>query len=203
MNSRFLSCLCLLVAFTIQACAEREAEPSKPKPDQIALVNPGFEMPISSDLSSSGWATSQHAGEPSYEMVTDEADAASGKYSFRITQTQPEAYGMLEQHVAAPANLVGRTMRLTARMKTKNVGPKGWTLFLFMVDGTDYVTISYESPPIVGTTQWQQVEVIGKVLPNTTKFTVGAHLADEGKGGVAWLDDVELRVVEDRSPAKP
>ncbi len=203
MNRRYLSCLCLLIAFTIVACADREGETSKPNPSQIALLNPGFELPSSSDHSISGWNTSQHAGEPSYDMAVDDVDAASGKQSFRITQTQPEAYGMLEQHVAAPANLVGKTMRLTARMKTKNVGPKGWTLFLFMVDGTDYVTISYESPPVLGTTEWQQVEVIGKVLPKTTKFTVGAHLADSGNGGVAWLDDVDLRVVEDGSPAKP
>ncbi len=200
-NRRYLLCLCVLVTFAIVACTDQTAESGPPKPGEIVLLNPGFEMPNSEDLSISGWNTSQHAGEPAYEMVIDDADAASGKRSFRMTQTQPEAYGMLEQHVASRPDLVGKTMRLTARMKTTNVGPNGWTLFLFVADGTDYVLKSYESPPVLGTTEWQQVEVIGKVLPNTARFTVGAHLSDTGNGGVAWLDDVELRVVEDESPA--
>ncbi len=200
MNRRYLPCLCLLLAFAVVACAEREAGTAKPKSAPIVLQNPGFEMP-GSDHSIPGWNTAQHGGEPSYEMTVDNAIAATGKQSFRITQTKPQSYGMVEQHIAAPPEVVGKTVRLSARMKTSNVGPNGWTLFLFVVDGTDYVLTSYTSPPLLGSTDWQHIAIAGKVLPTTTKFTVGAYLTDTGNGGVAWLDDVELRVIEDEPPA--
>lgn len=202
MKPRYLPFLFSLFVLTLVSCAERDTGTSQPKSAQIVLQNPGFEMP-GSNHSIPGWNTAQHAGEPSYDMTMDNVIAATGKQSFRMTQTNPQSYGAVEQHVAAPPDLIGKTMRLTAKMKTSKVGPNGWTLFLFVADRTDYVLTTYSSHPVVGTTDWQQLEVTGKVLPKTARFTVGAHLTDTGNGGVAWLDDVELQVIEDGTPAKP
>ena len=166
------------------------------------LENPGFEM-AGGDHNIPGWNLSQHAGDPAYDMTVDTTIAATGKQSFRVTQTLPEAYGMIEQHVVASPDLIGKTMRLTARLKTSGVSAEGWSLFLFVADASEYVLTAYSSQPIIGTTDWQTIEVIGKVSPNTARFTVGARLADSGSGGTAWLDDVELRVMEDAPPATP
>lgn len=184
------------------ACAEREAPPTKATPIQLVLENPGFEMEWSNPIIP-GWYTAQHAGEPSYDLAMDDVVAATGKQSFRITQTQPQSYGMVEQHVVAPPELIGKMVRLSAKMKTSDVGPDGWTLFMFVVDGADYVLTSYTSPPLLGNTEWQHIEITGKVLPNTTKLKVGAYITDTGNGGVAWLDDVALQVIEDAPPATP
>lgn len=202
MNSRYLPYLCLLVAVALVACSDREAATAQPKSAQIVLENPSFETPAA-DHGIPGWNLSQHAGDPAYDMTVDTSVVAVGKQSFCITQTAPEAYGMIEQHVAAPPELIGKTMRLTAKLKTSDVGAEGWSLLLLLADGSDYVLTGYASHPVVGSTDWQIVEVIGKVPPNTTRFTVGARLADSGNGGSAWLDDVQLRVMEDAPPATP
>ena len=202
MNPRYLSYLWLFVAVALAGCSDRETPFAPPKPASIVLENPGFEMP-GADHDIPGWNLSQHAGDPAYDMTVDTSIAATGKQSFRMTQTLPEAYGMIEQHVTASPDLIGKTMRLTAKLKTSGVSAEGWSLFLFVADASEYIWTTDSAQPIVGNTDWQTIEVIGKVSPNTARFTVGARLADSGSGGTAWLDDVELRVMEDAPTAKP
>lgn len=202
MNPRYFPCLWLLVAVALAACSDRKAPAVKEKPAQIVLENPGFEMP-GADHDIPGWNLAQHAGDPAYDMTVDTSVVATGKQSFRMTQNLPEAYGLIEQHVAAPPDLIGKTMRLTAKLKTSGVSAEGCSLYLFVADASEYVLTAYSSQPVIGTTDWQTIEVIGKVSPNTARFTVGARLADSGSGGAVWLDDVQLRVIDDAPPAKP
>ena len=105
-----------------------------------------------------------------------------------MTRTQPQIYGTLSQLVSMKGN-DGKTVRVTAKMKTDGVGEKGWMLFMSArgLDGNVYST------PMTGTTPWKDVSIEAKMPVGITQLNLGATLLDAGTG---WFDDVKVSVVE-------
>ena len=197
----------LLGALAQTACAERsspnDADSARAaKPGQLALENPGFEEP-GGEMNVPGWNLFQHGGDPSYVMSLDRKAGGKGKQSLRLTQILPQVYGVMEQQVPATPDMVGKTVEFSALSKTSKVGENGWTIFIYAYDASDNLLAEYHSTVLLGTTKWQRIQAVGKVVPKTTKFTVGAQLQDTGNHGIGWLDDLQLRVFELDTASKP
>lgn len=190
--------LSALMVFVVVGCADQTAAPTQAKSGLITLQNPSFELP-GSEHEVPGWTTAQHGGEPSYEMTIDETSATEGAKSFRMTQIKPQFYGLLDQRVDVASDLVNRTFQLSAQAKSSNVGLNGWALLLYFYDATGYLLAEHHSTPLLGTTEWQRVSVSANVPANTTKVAIGVQLTDSGNGGIGWIDDVKLEVMDAKS----
>lgn len=151
------------------------------------LANADFEQ-SGADDAVPGWYKTQHAGPPSYLMRIDPVDAYAGHGSFHMTRTLPQVYGSLTQTVDARP-YAGKTIELSAMVKSKGVGPDGWKLF---VDADLPNTLAY-SPGLTGDNAWKSESVRLKVPAIAERLKVGATLLDAGDG---WMDNVELKVVD-------
>ncbi len=159
---------------------------------EIVLVNPGFEMPMKAG-EIPGWNQMQHAGALAYEMTTDNKQFHGGKHSFRMHRTVAQVYGTLEQRVSAE-KLIGKTVELSAQLRTADVGKKGWRLILNFMSGDGNSIAQKKSEPMSGTSsKWQAISLQDKVPAATTWISVSVVLLDEGTG---WVDDVQLRTIE-------
>lgn len=162
--------------------------------ETLPLKNPGFEEVSQVPGSVPGWVLSQHAGAPSYEMVLDTEAGSGSQTSFRITRLAPQEYGVIHQRISLPANSRGKTLKLSALMKSREVGPDGWRLIIsFESAGTlllsSAVISQAYSPALAGTTDWRRVTVEAKVPERAAAAEVGATLTEAGTG---WLDDLSL-----------
>ncbi len=191
--------LLALIVFVAVGCADQAAGPTEAKSGLIKLQNPNFELP-GGEHAVPGWTTAQHGGEPSYEMTIDQTNPSEGTQSFRMTQLKPQFYGLLEQRVEIASDLVNKTIQLSAQAKSSNVGPNGWALLLYLYDATGYLLAEHHSNPLLGTTEWQRVSVSANVPANTTSVAIGVQLTDSGNGGIGWIDDVKLEVMDAKTP---
>ncbi len=176
------SILLLIVTALLAACGHNGAAG-----DSMALVNGDFEQPANgADIP--GWQFGQHAGVHAYEVSLDTDSPAQGKASLKMTRMQPQVYGSITQTLPLKG-LVGKTVRVTAKMKSDGVGDKGWKLFM---SARGQRTVVY-SDPLIGTTPWKDVAIDLKITPEVDQLIVGASLLDAGTG---WLDDVQVHVVD-------
>lgn len=150
----------------------------------LPVANAGFEQPAAG-AAIPGWKISQHAGVQAFDMRVDTNTAAEGHASFRMQRLRPQVYGAITQTVDA-ARFGGKTLELTARVKTADVGPDGWVLYLDSA-GTR------ESVKATGTGNWRTLRVRLKLAQTAGKVDIGAMLLDRG---TAWLDDVQLHAVD-------
>lgn len=195
--------LSMIVALLLVACG-KSAPPAPPataksvpaaptaKAAQAAsqvngtLANADFEQ-AATEGSIPGWTMSQHAGPRSYEMRVDTVDPYAGHASFHMTRTQPQVYGSLTQSLDA-GTYAGKTVELSAILKTHGVGPRGWGLFV----SADVPGVLERSPGLTGDNGWTKDTVRLNVPGNARRLTVGVSLRDAGEG---WMDDVELKTV--------
>jgi hypothetical protein len=155
----------------------------------IALINAGFEDSVPRVGIIPGWIVSQHAGPLSYEMTVDDRVHAEGHASFRIKRLREQVYGRIVQRVPIH-DLDGRTVEVSAMIKTEDVGSRGAILQLTQEGkATDRVT----TDALSGTQDFKRVSARMKILPGANDLEVGATLRD---GGTVWLDDVRLNIVE-------
>jgi hypothetical protein len=177
----------LVVAAAVSMCAcGQQANGGGGK--SVALVNGDFEQPAGGS-GIPGWEYSHHAGVDVYTVSLDTESPAQGKASAKISRTpQPQIYGSLSQFVSMKGN-EGKTVRVTAKMKSEGVGQKGWVLFMSArgLHGNVY------SAPMTGTTGWKDVSIQTKILPGVDQLNLGATLLDAGTG---WFDDVQVRIVD-------
>jgi hypothetical protein len=154
---------------------------------KLDVVNAGFEQPAN-DGTIPGWTPMMHADPGSFQMRVDTEVSHQGHGSFHITRVRNEPYGMISQDIdATPYS--GKTLELSAMSKTRDVGAKGWKLVL---NGNARNTLIY-SAPLTGTQDWQRQSVTLKVTPLVRKVSFGGILLDAGD---AWLDDVELKLLD-------
>ncbi len=171
-----------LVAILLGACAARA-------PGQIALANAGFEDPVQRTGIIPSWIVSQHAGPLSYEMVIDDQVRAEGHASFRIQRIREQVYGRIAQRVPIH-DLDGRTVEVSAMVKTEAVGPKGFVVQLTQEGRT---TDRATTDSLSGTLDFKRVTAQMKIAPGASELEVAATLRD---AGTAWLDDVRVRVTD-------
>jgi len=151
----------------------------------VAVANAGFEEPGAPNRIP-GWTLSQHAGVAAYEMTEDATAPFAGRASFRMRRTQSQVFGLLFQEVPVDA-YAGKTLELSAKARTADVGSLGWVLYIDVPGGREMAA------PLTGTADWRAVTVRVKVPADAHQVSIGAMLLDAGTG---WLDDVKLNVVE-------
>jgi hypothetical protein len=168
------------------ATARHPAAAQAPKASS-QIVNGDFEQ-TAGDGSIPGWDQLQHAGPKSYEMRIDPDGAYQGHGSFHMTRTHEQIYGSLVQSLDLSA-YAGKTVQLSAMLKTRDVGPKGWMLYL----SASQPGKTQFSPPMTGTNDWQPQSVNLTLPSDAHHITAGVFLKDAGDG---WMDNVELKVID-------
>lgn len=181
----------VLLALALLGCAPSDNNDNGAKGEnEIAIVNPGFEEPARADGEIPGWEKAQHAGPVSYEMSVDTEVRSRGRASFRIARKREQFYGQIAQVVPIAA-YAGRTIELSAQMKTDDVGPKGWQLMLTFTGGVR--NPRHSAPPLTDTQDFRKITIRTQVPQGAQGAEIAATLLDRG---TAWLDDVHINVVE-------
>ncbi len=121
-------------------------------------------------------------------MTLDTNEPAQGKASLKMTRTQPQVYGSITQSLPLKG-YAGKTIRVTAKMKSDGVGDKGWKLFL---SARGQRSVIY-GDALTGTSPWKSVAVEVKITPEVDQLLIGATLLDAGTG---WIDDVQAHIVD-------
>ena len=180
----------IALACVVGACASAaDAAP-------VAIVNPGFESTkpgVRGDPE--GWTAIQHAGPLSYTFKRD-ADVRHGDAaSQRVDNVGPEPFGAVFQQLSA-ATLRGRTVRLTAWLRTRGVSGSGTgggaVLTLQAMQGGALLAHEHmAATPVKGTTDWTRCEIALAIPRAADQVEIGAMLHGPG---TMWLDDVELAV---------
>ncbi|MCG7918676.1 MAG: hypothetical protein N0E37_13090 [Candidatus Thiodiazotropha taylori] len=198
MNNRMFSLFWMVTALLLlSACSDKNqtAEQSLPqeKPPlqaiSLPLKNPSFEQ---SDQFVKGWGFSQHAGEPAYEVSIDTNDSTDGKHSYRIERKLVQAWGMINQWLPLES-AVGKSIKLSAMIKSEALGPKGFDLSLVFRKANKKFISEIASEIVTGSHEWQRLEVVAVVPAKTAHLQVTAVLND---AGTAWLDDVQLTLID-------
>ncbi|MCG7955633.1 MAG: hypothetical protein JAY91_08935 [Candidatus Thiodiazotropha endolucinida] len=198
MSNRMFSLFWMVTALLLlSACSDKNqtAEQSLPqeKPPlqaiSLPLKNPSFEE---SDQFVKGWGFSQHAGEPAYEVSIDTSDSTDGKHSYRIERKLVQAWGMINQWLPLDS-AVGKSIKLSAMIKSEALGPKGFDLSLVFRKANKKFISEIASEIVTGTHGWQRLEVVAVVPAKTAHLQITAVLND---AGTVWLDDVQLTLIE-------
>lgn len=163
----------------------------------VPLVNPGFEsLRPGIEGHPEGWTGIQHAGEESYDFALDSGQRRTGTQSMRIKRIGPEPYGSIMQ-VIDGTPLAGRTVRLSAWMRSEAVAEKGGggaALTLTAMRGSSIIAYEFmKRSRVRGTRDWTRVSIDLALPARTTRIELGAML--EGDGTV-WVDDFELEVLD-------
>ena len=167
------------------------AAPVAPAAIEIKLVNPSFEEPANG-ARAPGWFATQHAGpQRDYEFSVDATTATDGKASYRIKRLSPQVFGLINQGVIV-AEYAGKTLEFSAAMKTDDVGPDGWVLMV-NIENRNEILQQLRSAPVTGKQDWKRSAVRFKLPADAHELKVGVALLD---GGIGWVDDIKLRVVE-------
>ena len=192
--------LAALLACTLAAPARAAAPgvdadaPAK----QVEVANPGFESNEPGRQGAPpGWWKLQHAGPDSYAFVLDPSNPRGGERSLRITNIGPEPFGTILQKLDA-APFRGRALRYSAWVRTDgakgNRYGAGAGLVLHALRGGYPVShVSMRKDAVGGTTGWARYQLTLKVPDHAEHIEIGLSLFGPGS---AWLDDVELAVVE-------
>ncbi|MBS0557961.1 MAG: hypothetical protein JSR27_11160 [Proteobacteria bacterium] len=163
------------------------ARQTRSAPPGSVLANPDFEQ-TATDGSIPGWNQIQHAGPPAYAMSIDADGAYAGHGSFHMVRTKPEEYGTLQQALDVKP-FAGKTIELSAMLKSRAVGRQGWKLFI----NADMKGAFKYSSGLTGDTDWKRDAVSLAIPAQATRLTVGVTLLDAGEG---WMDNVELKTVD-------
>lgn len=174
MSKAFAVVVCLLLGSSVMAT-------------EIPLKNADFELPMAG-LRIPGWSRTQHAGVRAYVVERDAERFAHGKHSIRMRRTTEQAYGMISQVVEA-ADLAGKPVELTAKLKTAEVGKKGWVMKMTFLRYSAIID-QVRATPVTGDAEWTEVAIRKDVPAGTTAIEIGFLLLDRGTG---WADDVHLR----------
>ena len=195
-----------IIAFI--ACAAAHGQSAGPQPPDapatrsqpVALANPGFESREPGKQGApNGWWKLQHAGPESYVFELDPVDAHGGERSLRIVNTGPEPFGTILQTVPAAPHR-GQTLRLAAWIRTDGAkgnryGAGAGLILHAMRAGYPIGRASMRKDAVSGTTDWKRYELTLKVPNDADAIEIGLTLYGQG---MAWLDDVELVVVDTR-----
>jgi hypothetical protein len=167
----------------------------------VPLANAGFESTRPGKLGApEGWWVVQHAGPESYRFSVDDTTKHAGERSMRVENVGPEPYGMVFQAIDATPYR-GRTVRFAAWIRTEattgNRFGTGAGLHLQTLRrGYPRDAAAMRKNAVKGTTDWTRYELVLAVANDADQIEVGLNLFG---GGVAWLDEATLDVVE---PAK-
>ncbi|MES9943007.1 MAG: hypothetical protein ABW104_07700 [Candidatus Thiodiazotropha sp. 6PLUC2] len=198
-NNIFSISLIVATQLMLSACGDdsellrrSSSQQQDAKPSQaisLPLKNPSFEQ---SEQQLQGWGFSQHAGVQAYAVSIDTTNSTDGKNSYRIERKQVQAWGMIKQQLPLDS-ATGKSIKLTAMVKSENLGPNGFDLNLVFRKANRKFIGKISTEAITGSNNWQRVEATGIVPAHTAYLQVTAVLND---AGTAWVDDIRVTLSE-------
>lgn len=113
-----------------------------------------------------------------------------------------KGFGTLMQD-CLPDNYLGRRVRMTAYLKTKDVAD--WAGIWFRIDekgtdnalGFDNLKSGIKDRSVKGTTEWTKYEIVLDVPLNASNLAYGALLVGTGQ---IWFDNVAFEIVDNTIP---
>ena len=159
----------------------------------VAMANPSFVADAAGELT--GWQKIEHASGNSYTFIADTKSPLSKPSSLRIHRHGQEAFGLLEQRVAAPLAWQGRTVRLSGSLKSAGATGGGGALVLQARTGSSVILAHdhMDDRRLKGDQGWKKVSVQLKLPPQTGQLLVGVMLEE---GGTLWADDLVLELID-------
>jgi len=140
----------------------------------------------------------------SYDMGIDKGAGQDGKNAATIKSTAKKikGFGTLMQE-CLPDNYLGKRVRMTGMVKTKDVSK--WAGLWFRVDekgtnnalGFDNMKDGKKDRSIKGTTDWTKYEIVLDVPLNASNLAYGALLVGTGQ---IWFDNIKFEVVDNTVP---
>lgn len=146
------------------------------------IANGSFESLDSSGLIPKGWEYTSYLNDTSVSNAVVVQDAARGNVVKLTNAELDDAH--FTQTVSVQANTI---YKLSCYIKTENVsGGAGANIAL--EDRTCYST------PVLGTTDWTMVELVGKTGSGQSKLKVGCRLGNFSSTsmGIAYFDDFKI-----------
>lgn len=150
-----------------------------------------------------GW-TSGGTDLKEYEMGVDKGAGQNGKNAATIKSItkKPKDFGTMFQD-CLPDKFVGKRVRMTALLKTKNVSD--WAGLWFRIDGQnerdclgfDNMKDGKKDRAIKGTTDWTKYEIVLDVPTKSTNLAFGALLVGTGQ---IWFNNFNFEVVDSTVP---
>jgi hypothetical protein len=179
----------LALLFVLWALVSQQAAAQR-----VAIENPGFED------GTSKWFLIQHAGEAAYRFTVDSEKPFAGKGSAKLEQYAPQAFGLFKQRINARP-YVGKRLKLTAKMRAKDVKESGGVLYV-RIDGPGDAILSYDftSGRTNGTHDWKPFVTVVEIPAGAVEFEFGMMLDNFG---TLWGDDFAIEVTTDAITNKP
>lgn len=146
------------------------------------IANGSFESLDSSGLIPKGWEYTSYLNDTSVSNAVVVQDAARGNVVKLTNAELDDAH--FTQTVSVQANTI---YKLSCYIKTENVsGGAGANIAL--EDRTCYST------PVLGTTDWTMVELVGKTGSGQSKLKIGCRLGNFSSTsmGIAYFDDFKI-----------
>ena len=136
----------------------------------------------------------------SYDMGIDTASGQNGSNASTIKSIDKEipGFGTLMQN-SSPADYLGRRIRMTGNLKTKDVS--SWAGLWLRVDkkgsqkplAFDNMLNGKSDRSITGTTDWNQYEIVLDVPLAASNIAYGALLSGTGQ---IWFNDIKFEIVD-------
>lgn len=159
--------------------------------DGLALMNPGFELsaePPDAHLPQF-WST-EAASPPQSRYTLDDSTASNAGRSLRLSLATAGSDGVYQWTPKRSAS-EGVSYRARVMCKSRDVADGQGARFYMSfcnIEGTR-IGSRYYAPAVLGTTEWQQLEVIATSPAGTSRIRLGCQL--NGVGDV-WFDDVTV-----------
>lgn len=140
----------------------------------------------------------------SYDMGIDKGAGQDGENAATIKSTAKKinGFGTLMQN-CLPDNYIGKRVRMSGLVKTKDVSD--WSGLWFRIDekgsdhslGFDNMHDGKTDRSIKGSTDWTKYEIVLDVPLNASNLAYGALLVGTGQ---IWFDNIRFEVVDDSVP---
>jgi RNA polymerase sigma factor (sigma-70 family) len=158
--------------------------------DEAQLDVVGPDVPVTDDSQWHAWSYSS----PHYSHTLDASNPHNGHPTICLSSTVARsgewyAWDWNDRH---PEKYRGKTVRMTAWIKTQNVSDPSGLNFRIMGDHLNEIAPTVRKL-IRGTSDWKKYEVIADIPEETSCICSGFRL---NGGGTLWLDDVQYEIVD-------
>ena len=177
-------------------CACVATTPTKPEikptpPAKLVFKNAGFEGNFDPGKKCPPeWLCKMHIDPDAFEFAVDQEIRLSGKQSLRITRLRNEPWAVAIQIFPAQG-LTGKTLRLSAQVRTENIREGNGGGLFFLVKGPNGM-VQHKDVLVQGTRDWQRLTVTETIHPEALSLELGFTLEGEGR---VWIDEAEIEVI--------
>jgi hypothetical protein len=191
--------LTILLSAALVACGGNTATPTADGGTQPAPVPlPSGAMCPASTEALATWGLS--GSTPSlYQSGFDTSMTCNGMPALHLESSTATGsdFGAMEG-VKGPSAYAGTRVRLSAWVLTSNV--TGWAGLWMRVDTAQTEGVAFDNMqcrPLLGTTGWEEVQVVLDVVSDASEIAYGVLLADQGE---VWVDGASFEIVDEFVP---